>query len=60
MFSGATSYVKSAFLVRENLGCLGMTTFSQEMSPYFDNVNTGEVPTSECHQMKGILTVFEM
>ena len=29
---------------------LGMTTFSEEMSPYFDSVNTGEQPTSECNQ----------
>ena len=39
----------------------GMTIFSQQMSPYFDSVNTGELPTSECNQwMRGILKVYEM
>ena len=33
-----------------NVLTLGMTTFSQEMSPYFDSVKTGELPTSECNQ----------
>ena len=33
-----------------NVLSLGLTTFSQEMSPHFDSVNTGELPTSECNQ----------
>ena len=31
------------------------------MFMYFDRVNTGELPTSECNQqMRGILAVYEM
>ena len=33
-----------------NVLTLGMTTFFQEMSPHFDSVNTGELPTSEWNQ----------
>ena len=35
--------------------------FSQRMSMFFDSVNTGELPTSECNQLvRSILTVYEM
>ena len=33
-----------------NVLTLGMSTFSQEMFMYFDSVNNGELPTSECNQ----------